>query len=141
VYFSNHGPRGGDFVGVVKHSGNYGWKKIAWGGTEYSGFRIGTVPFSSEFETPLITWVPSIGIGTIQFYEGSIFTDWEGDMLVSGLSGRCLVRLDFVDGRIAREEVIFKNKVGRIRDFEIDAAGNIFLISDEGSSSLWRLTK
>ena len=141
VYFSNHGPRGGDFVGVVKHSGNYGWKKIAWGGTEYSGFRIGTVPFSSEFEMPLITWVPSIGIGTIQFYKGKMFPDWEGDMLVSGLSGRCLIRLSFVDGRIASEEVIFKNKIGRIRDFEIDAAGNIFLISDDGSSGLWRLTK
>ena len=141
VYFSNHGPRGGDFVGVVKHSGNYGWKKIAWGGTEYSGFRIGTVPFSSEFEMPLITWVPSIGIGTIQFYKGNMFPDWEGDMLVSGLSGRCLIRLAFVDGRIASEEVIFKNKIGRIRDFEIDAAGNIFLISDDGSSGLWRLTK
>ena len=90
---------------------------------------------------PLITWVPSIGIGTIQFYKGNIFPDWEGDMLVSGLSGRCLIRLAFVDGRIASEEVIFKNKIGRIRDFEIDAAGNIFLISDDGSSGLWRLTK
>jgi quinoprotein glucose dehydrogenase len=141
VYFSNHGPRGGDFVGVVKHGSNYGWKKIAWGGTEYSGFRIGTVPFSREFEMPLITWVPSIGIGTIQFYKGNIFPDWEGDMLVSGLSGRCLIRLAFVDGRIATEEVIFKNKIGRIRDFEIDTSGNIFLISDDGSSGLWKLTK
>ena len=35
IYFSQHGPRGGDNIGILKKSGNYGWKVVAWGGTEY----------------------------------------------------------------------------------------------------------
>ena len=141
VYFSNHGPRGGDFIGLAQHGGNYGWKHIAWGGTKYNGFRIGDVPFSKEFDIPLITWVPSPGVGSIHFYSGKVFPEWEGDLLVSALKGKCLIRLDFLGGRIVSEEIIFKNTIGRIRDFEIDDAGNIFLISDDADSGLWKLSK
>jgi glucose/arabinose dehydrogenase len=141
VYFSNHGPRGGDFIGLAQHGGNYGWKHIAWGGTKYNGFRIGDVPFSKEFDIPLITWVPSPGVGSIHFYSGKVFPEWEGDLLVSALKGKCLIRLDFLGGRIVSEEIIFKNKIGRIRDFEVDDAGNIFLISDDADSGLWKLSK
>ena len=31
IYISNHGAMGGDFIGAINHSGNYGWKKIGWG--------------------------------------------------------------------------------------------------------------
>ncbi len=141
VYFSNHGPRGGDFIGVVRKSGNYGWKNVAWGGSEYSGFRIGETPFLSEFDMPVKTWVPSIGIGSIHFYQGEVFPEWNGDLLISALSGKCLIRLDFEKNTIVGEEIIFRNEIGRIRDFEIDDAGNIFLISDEADSSLWKLSK
>ena len=41
IYISNHGPKGGDFIGKVVGGTNYGWKKIGWGGTNYSGTKIG----------------------------------------------------------------------------------------------------
>ena len=50
VYFSNHGPRGGDHIGKVKSGANYGWKHIAWGGSEYTGFRIGEEPFNKKYD-------------------------------------------------------------------------------------------
>ena len=31
IYISNHGPMGGDFVGIVTSGGNYGWKKLVGG--------------------------------------------------------------------------------------------------------------
>ena len=31
IYFSQHGPMGGDNLGKVKFAGNLGWKEIAWG--------------------------------------------------------------------------------------------------------------
>ena len=37
IYFSQHGPRGGDNFGKIVYGGNLGWKEIAWGGTEYYG--------------------------------------------------------------------------------------------------------
>jgi quinoprotein glucose dehydrogenase len=39
------------------------------------------------------------------------------------------------------EEIIFKNKIGRIRDFDIDKDGNIYLISDARKSAIWKLTR
>jgi quinoprotein glucose dehydrogenase len=141
VYFSSHGPRGGDHIGKVKSGANYGWKDIAWGGSEYSGFSIGNEPFNKKYDKPIKTWVPSIAISSIQFYKGSVFSDWQGDLIVSSLNGKSLIRLDYENNKIVDEEIIFKNKIGRIRDFTIDTQGNIYLVSDSPNSKLWKLSK
>ena len=52
-----------------------------------------------------------------------------------------LIRLDFNNGKITREELILKDKIGRIRDLEIDSSGDIYLIIDEFNSKLWKITK
>jgi aldose sugar dehydrogenase len=141
VYFSNHGPRGGDHLGKVKPGANYGWKDVAWGGSEYSGFSIGNVPFKKKYDKPIKTWVPSMAISSIQFYEGDIFPEWKGDLLICSLNGQSLIRLDYENNKIVGEEIIFKDKIGRIRDFEIDSKGNIYLVSDMPNSKLWKLSK
>ena len=141
VYFSNHGPRGGDHIGKVESGANYGWKNIAWGGTEYSGFSIGDGPFKKKYDKPAKTWVPSMAISSIQFYQGDEFPEWQGDLIVSSLNGQSLIRLDYENNVIVDEEIIFRNKIGRIRDFEIDTRGNIYLVSDSPKSFLWKLSK
>ena len=52
-----------------------------------------------------------------------------------------LIRLNFENNMIIDEEIILENKIGRIRDFEFDKKGNIFLISDESDSELWKLSR
>lgn len=141
IYFSNHGPRGGDSIGLVKFAGNYGWKEIAWGGTEYIGKKIGRSALNNIYDKPIQIWVPSIGVGNITFYNGKTFPDWTGDLLVTATNSKMLIRLDFYNGRIIKEEFILKNEIGRIRDLEIDSKGDIYLISDESNSKLWKITK
>jgi quinoprotein glucose dehydrogenase len=141
IYFSQHGPMGGDNIGVVKFAGNFGWKDIAWGGSEYSGRKIGSTPFKDKYDKPVITWVPSMAIGNIAFYNGDVFPEWKGDLIVSATKAQILARLDFENNKIVHEEFIFRNVLGRIRDFEIDNHGNIFIITDEENSSLWKMTK
>ncbi len=141
IYFSNHGPRGGDSIGVVKFSENYGWKNIAWGGTEYSGKKIGKSQLDNIYDSPLKIWVPSIGVGNLDFYEGDIFDNWKGDILITATREQMLIKLNFESNKIIDGEIIIKNKIGRIRDLEIDKEGNIFLISDEPNSKLWKITK
>ena len=41
IYLTNHGARGGDWFGTVNFGENYGWKILGWGGTNYSGTKIG----------------------------------------------------------------------------------------------------
>ena len=86
-------------------------------------------------------WVPSIAVSNIQFYDGEIFPDWKGDIIVASTGAKSLFKLRLRDNMIVDEEILFKNKIGRIRDLEIDAKGNVFLITDEKNSSLWKLTK
>ena len=141
IYFSSHGPRGGDHIGEVQFGSNYGWKDIAWGGREYYGLGIGDAPFKDKYKKPLISWVPSMGVSSIQFYAGKTFPEWQGDLLVASLNGQSLIRLDLENSKIVAKEIIFKDKIGRIRDFKIDYNGDIYLISDSSESYLWKLSK
>ena len=141
VLFSQHGPRGGDNIAKVLSGGNYGWNEVAWGGTEYSGRKIGDTPFKKKFVKPIKVWVPSIAVGNIGFYNGKAFKEWNGDLLVTATKTEMLLRLDYFDGNIVGEEIILQGEIGRIRDFEIDDKGEIYIIVDEENSSLWKLSK
>ena len=141
IYFSNHGPRGGDSIGVVSFAGNYGWKKIAWGGTEYIGTKIGKSALNNIYDDPVKIWVPSIGAGNLTFYNGKTFPDWAGDILVTATGSKMLIRIDFNNEKIIGKEYILKNEIGRVRDLEVGANGDIYLISDEFNSKLWKITK
>ena len=98
-------------------------------------------PFDSRFNKPLITWVPSIAPSDIVFYKGKTFKDWDEDLLVTSLKYKMLLRLDFENDKIINETIITSGKIGRIRDVDIDVNGDIYLITDEYESSLWKLTK
>ena len=141
IYFSQHGPRGGDNIGILKKSGNYGWKVVAWGGTEYYGAKIGTEPFKKKYDLPIISWVPSIGVGQINFYSGNTFPEWDGNLIVSATKAGLLLRLVFENNKINEQEIIINQDIGRIRDFEVAANGDIFLIVDDDDSSLWHLSR
>ena len=141
VLFSSHGPRGGDHIAIAQSGANFGWKHISWGGREYTGIKIGKSAFDEQFTPTKLNWVPSMAISSIQFYFGDSFPEWEGDLIVCSLNGESLIRLDLEDGKIIGEEVILRGDIGRIRDFDIDQNGDIYLISDLRKSPVWKLTR
>ena len=141
VLFSSHGPRGGDHIAIAQSGANFGWKHISWGGSEYTGIKIGKSAFDEQFPSTKLSWVPSMAISSVQFYSGQTFPEWQGDLFVCSLNGESLIRLDFEDGNIVGEEVILIGDIGRIRDFEIDQDGDIYLITDLRKSPVWKLTR
>jgi len=141
VLFSSHGPRGGDHIAIAQPGANFGWKNISWGGSEYTGIKIGKSSFDDQFTSTKLNWVPSMAISSVQFYSGQTFPEWQGDLIVCSLNGESLIRLDFEDGEIVGEEVILSGNIGRIRDFEIDQDGDIYLITDLRKSPVWKLTR
>jgi glucose/arabinose dehydrogenase len=139
IYLSNHGARGGDWFGQLKYGENYGWKILGWGGRNYTGSEIGP-KWKLGFTKPIIYWIPSIAVSAILIYRGEEFKEWNGDALISSLKDQSLRKIKFKDNLLLTEEIIFKNKIGRIRDIKIkDKTGELFLLSDSGS--LWRLYK
>ncbi len=141
VLFSSHGPRGGDHIAIAQPGANFGWKHISWGGSEYTGIKIGKSSFDEQFTSTKLNWVPSMAISSVQFYSGQTFPEWQGDLIVCSLNGESLIRLDFEYGDIVGEEVILGGDIGRIRDFEIDQDGDIYLITDLRKSPVWKLTR
>ena len=139
VYISNHGAKGGDWFGTVNSGENYGWKILGWGGTNYSGTKIGP-KWKPGFSKAIKYWVPSIAVSAIAIYKGDSFKEWEGDALIASLKDQSLRKLKFKDNKFISEEIIFKGNIGRIRDIKIQKnTGDLFMISDSGG--LWRMYK
>ena len=139
IYLSNHGAKGGDWFGVANFGENYGWKILGWGGTNYSGTKIGP-KWKPGFTKAIKYWVPSIAVSAITIYKGKTFNEWNGDALVTSLKDQSLRKLRFKGNKLLEEEIIFKGKIGRIRDIKIQKeTGDIFMLSDKGE--LWRMYK
>ena len=60
-------------------------------------------------------------------------------MTIHSSSDQYLSVLHRKDNKFVKEEIIFKDKIGRVRDVEIDQLGNIYVIADERDSNLFVL--
>ena len=139
IYMSNHGAKGGDWFGQVKFGENYGWKILGWARKNYSGTKIGP-KWKPGFTKAIYYWIPSIATSAIAIYKGKEFNDWNGHALVTSLKDRSLRKLIFKDTNEVKEDIIFKAKIGRIRDIKIHKdTGKIFFLTDDGS--LWKMEK
>ena len=84
-------------------------------------------------------WVPSIATSAITIYKGLEFKEWNGNALITSLKDKSLRKLDFSNLNNVKEEVIFKNRIGRIRDIQIQPdTGKIFFLTQDG---LWQMEK
>ena len=139
IYMTNHGARGGDWFGTANYGENYGWKILGWGGTNYSGSKIGP-KWKPGFTKAIKYWVPSIAVSAVIIYKGEAFNKWNGDALITSLKDQSLRRIKFKGNEFISEETIFKGKIGRIRDIKIHKeTGELYMLSDKGE--LWRMYK
>ena len=139
IYVTNHGAKGGDWFGAVNAGENYGWKILGWGGTNYSGTKIGP-KWKSGFTKAIKYWVPSIAVSAMTIYKGERFKEWDGDALITSLKDQSLRKIKFKDNKFIKEEIVFQSNIGRIRDIKIQKkTGDIFMLSDNGE--LWRMYK
>ena len=138
IYMSNHGAKGGDWFGEVKKGENYGWKILGWGGTNYTGTKIGP-KWKPGFTKAIQYWVPSIATSAITIYKGDEFKEWNGNALITSLKDKSLRRLNYNDRSSVKENVIFKDKIGRIRDIQIHPInGKIYFLAN---NNLWLMEK
>ncbi len=134
IYMSNHGAKGGDWFGEAKKGENYGWKILGWGGTNYSGTKIGP-KWKPGFTKAIQYWVPSIAVSAITIYNGKEFQNWNGDALITSLKDKSLRKIVFNDLNNIDEQIIFKDKIGRIRDIQIHPKdGKLYFLA---GNSLW----
>ena len=83
--------------------------------------------------------MPSIAASAIAVYKGKEFSEWNGHALITSLKDQSLRKLIFNDLSNIKEDIIFKNKIGRIRDIQIHPInGKIYFL---GGDSLWLMRK
>jgi len=137
LWSHEHGPRGGDEINLVKKGANYGWPVVSYG-LQYDGGPIGMgIPMQEGMEVPAWVYVPSIAPSDLVIYQGKAFPAWQGNFLIGSMVQTHFNRVVMRDGEAVAEERIAKRVLGRVRAVAVDAAGLVYLGSDNGE--IWRL--
>ena len=139
IWECENGPNGGDEVNILQAGKNYGWPLVSYG-TDYDGTVIPSPDSRADLAKPAIYWAPVIAPGNITFYNGAMFPDWNGSMLIGGMATKVLARVTF-DGK-GGAKMAERWDVGfRVRDLAVAADGSVWLVEDAFPGGLYKLTK
>jgi aldose sugar dehydrogenase len=133
-----HGPRGGDELNLIEPGKNYGWPLVGYG-KNYNGVPIARPDTRPDLAKPVIYWDPVIAPGNLMFYKGSVFPQWDGSALISGLVSHALDRVTF-DGKGGATVVQRWNVGKRVRDIEEAPDGSLWMLEDDEPGGLFHLT-
>ena len=73
------------------------------------------------------------------FYQADMFPELKDNLLVASLKFESIYNIKLDNNLPTSEEVILKEKIGRIRDIEIANDGSIFILTDEKKGGLYRM--
>jgi glucose/arabinose dehydrogenase len=126
LWSTEHGPRGGDELNLVRKGLNYGWPIITYG-MNYNGTPITSLTEKEGLEQPVLHWTPSIAVCGIAFYQGDKFPRWKHHLFVTALAQEELRRLVLDGHRVVEQEVLFKN-IGRVRHVASGPDGFVYVV-------------
>lgn len=129
LWASEHGPRGGDELNLIRKGANYGWPVITYG-INYSGSKITDLTQKEGMEQPVKYWTPSPAFCGMDFYNGDKFPQWKGNLFISALALQKVHRVTINGQKVAGEELLLE-RTGRIRDIRCFADGFVYVIYDE----------
>lgn len=133
LWLTDHGPRGGDEINLIKRGKNYGWPLVSYG-TIYerdgmSGYYGNKFNSHEGYEKPAMTFVPSIGIGPLVKYPATGRNDfWDNDLFVAGMGNTTLYRVRKEGSALVYAEPVLSGY--RIRAMQIDQNGTFYLKTD-----------
>ena len=141
LWETEHGPRGGDELNLIEKGKNYGWPVIVHG-INYPGTKIGEgIVEKPGLEQPRYYWDPIIAPSGLVFYRGDLFPKWKTSVLVGGLSGQAIFRLELgKDDKVVNEEALLVDLHERIRDVRVFQDGAVYVLTDSPSGKLLKLT-
>jgi glucose/arabinose dehydrogenase len=128
LWATEHGPKGGDELNLIKAGKNYGWPIITYG-INYNGTLI-TEEYKREgLEQPVLYWVPSIAACGLDLYRDGPFKRWRGNLFAGGLAHEVVRRLVLDNDRVIHQEIILE-RFGRVRDVCCGPDGNIYVVQN-----------
>tara|TARA_B100001121_G_scaffold260266_1_gene239688 strand:+ start:1379 stop:2656 length:1278 start_codon:yes stop_codon:yes gene_type:complete len=144
IISTEHGAYGGDEINKIIFNKNYGFPVSSYG-DQYNFHEIldqrADYSFKKNhkgynFQEPIFSFVPSIGISEIIRIPDSFSKYWLNNYLVSSLNGRSLYRIKF-DEKFSKILFLEKIYIGeRIRDIKFLKKNNSLILALEESGSI-----
>ena len=126
LWITEHGPKGGDELNLIKPGHNYGWPVITYG-INYNGTII-TDEFKKQgMDQPVLYWVPSIAACAWMHTTTAPSPAGKATSSPAALAHEELRRLVLDNDRVIHQEVILKD-LGRIRDVACAPDGSIYIL-------------
>ncbi|NNE58868.1 MAG: hypothetical protein HKN36_12240 [Hellea sp.] len=125
LWSTEHGPKGGDEINVIRSGKNYGWPAISYG-RNYNGSELTPYQAKPGMEQPASHWTPSIAACGLDVYTGDLFPDWKGRLLAGSLAYQSLRLIEVNDDQYIGEVEILSDE-GRIRDVTTGPDGAIYV--------------
>lgn len=134
LYISEHGPRGGDELNLIKQGKDYGWPFVTYGQPYGDGDYVSPTSTGTHagYEKPLHYWDPSVATTElIQLPAGPQWKDKQSQIVMGTLVAELLIFI----------ELTAPNKVGtittadvgeRIRDLDLMPDGTMVATTDSG---------
>jgi len=131
LWETEHGPKGGDELNIVRKGVNYGWPLITYG-INYNGIVITPDTAKAGMEQPVIYWRPSIAPCGMEYVSSNRYPDLKGGLLLGSLSFQYL-HFVMLDGqKVVKQEKYFPG-IGRVRCVKESPDGYIYFTTDTGN--------
>lgn len=138
VISHEHGPAGGDEINLIQPGLNYGWPVIT-NGRDYSGASISPFKTYPGMQQPFVDWTPSIAPSGMALYQGEVFPELQGDLLVSTLKSKEVRWVQFEGNEVVAQQSLFTELDSRIRDVRV-YQGEVYLLLDGEQGKLLKVT-
>lgn len=140
MWESEHGPRGGDEVNLLRKGENYGWPLATWG-VDYSGEKVpgsrgGEVPNTLQ---PQFYWKVSPALSGMTFYQGERFPQWKNSLFIGALKDKSLIQLHVEGNKVVEKSRLLKDRGERIRDVRAGPDGYLYVLTDEADGKLLKI--
>lgn len=134
-----HGPQGGDQLNVIRPGANYGWP-VTSQAPDYTGAIITPHRELPGMVSPAHVWTPAIAPAGMALYNGALFPEWQGNLLIAGLVSRDIRRLVIEDGEVIEQHRLLAGHDRRMRDVRVGPRGAIYVLTDHADGEVLRLT-
>ena len=125
IWETEHGPRGGDELNVIKPGVNYGWPVISYG-INYNGTKFTDITHKEGMEQPVIYWDPSIAPCGMTFVDSDRYPGWKNNILIGSLRFKYVERVELDGHRVVDQEKLLEG-IGRVRNVEMSPDGFIYV--------------
>jgi glucose/arabinose dehydrogenase len=137
VWETEHGPKGGDELNLIKPGLNYGWPVISYG-INYDGTILTELTEKEGMVQPVTYWVPSIAPCGMTFVTGNRYKSWKNNLLIGSLRFKYVERVVLNDHSVIHREKLLDG-IGRVRNVVVSPDGFVY-VAIENPGKIVRLT-